>query len=200
MNGPIVLAMQELIPCVVIAAAIIIPMLWAIAMFNSLVRAKQHVKESWAQIDVELKRRYDLIPNLVETVKGYAKHEKETLELAIQARNQARDHPHAGPTDQAQDENKMARAVGRLIALAEDYPDLKADRHFLELQHELANTEDRIQRVRRFYNGNVRDLNTKVQTVPTNLFASVFGFTQADYFEIDPAIRKAIKVDLDQAD
>lgn len=200
MKGLIVLAMLEAVPCVIIAAFVIVPMFWAFAMYNSLVRAKQHVIESWAQIDVELKRRYDLVPNLVAAVKGYAKHEQETLDMAIRARNYARDGAHAGPIDQAQDENKMAQAVGRLIALAEDYPDLKADRHFLKLQHELANTEDRIQRVRRFYNGNVRDLNTKVQAFPTNFFAGAFGFSQADYFEIAPAIRRVAQVDLDKTD
>ena len=166
-------------------------------MYNGLVRAKQHVKESWAQIDTELRRRYDLIPNLVETVKGYAKHEQETLNLAIKCRNQA--HANTGsPENQARDENEMVRAVGRLLAIAETYPDLKADRHYLELQHELANTEDRIQRVRRFYNGNVREMNTKVQVFPTNLFASLFGFKLAEYFEIDPAIRQPVDVKLDQ--
>lgn len=193
---PLVLALQEVIPCVFIVAVVVVPLLWVLAMYNSLVRANQHVKESWSQIDVELKRRYDLVPNLVETVKGYAKHEKETLELAINARNHARD-TQQGPVDQAHDENTMARAVSQLLAIAEDYPDLKADRHFLELQNELANTEDRIQRVRRFYNGNVRDLNTKVQVFPTNLFAGMFGFTQAEYFEIEPMMRKPVDVTID---
>ncbi|MFN3168419.1 MAG: LemA family protein [Phycisphaeraceae bacterium] len=185
-----------LLPCVCVLAALLVPALWALAMYNSLVRARQHVREAWAQIDVELKRRHDLIPNLVETVKGYAKHEQETLELALAARNAAAEE-HAGPAAQARDENQMARAVGRLLAVAEAYPDLKADRHFLELQHELSNTEDRIQRVRRFYNGNVRDLNTKVQVFPTSLFAGLFGFRQAEYFEIDPAMRRPVRVDLE---
>lgn len=197
MSTGTLLGFTEAIPCIVIAAAVIVPLLWALAMYNSLVLARQHVKESWAQIDVELKRRYDLIPNLVSTVKGYAKHEQQTLEMAIEARNHARDDDHAGPADQAEDENKMAKAVGRLIALAEDYPDLKADKHFLELQHELSNTEDRIQRVRRFYNGNVRDLNTKVQVFPTNIFAGMFGFTVAEYFEIEPMIRQPVEVRMD---
>ena len=197
MSTSTLLALSEAIPCVMIAAVVIVPLLWALAMYNSLVRARQHVKESWAQIDVELKRRYDPIPNLVSTVKGYAKHEQQTLEMAIEARNHARDDHHAGPADQAEDENKMAKAVGRLMALAEDYPDLKADKHFLELQHELSNTEDRIQRVRRFYNGNVRDLNTKVQVFPTNVFAGMFGFTVAEYFEIEPMIRQPVEVRMD---
>lgn len=194
---PMMLAFQEALPCVFIAAVVLVPLLWTLAMYNSLVRANQHVKEAWAQIDVELKRRYDLVPNLVQTVKGYAKHEQETLELAIKARNQARDDVHDGPVEQARDENTISRTVGRLLAIAEDYPDLKADKHFLELQHELANTEDRIQRVRRFYNGNVRDLNTKVQVFPTNLFAGMFGFTQAEYFEIEPMMRQSVDVQID---
>ncbi len=192
------LAMAELLPCVCVLALLVVPLLWAVAMYNSLVRARQHVHEAWSQIDVELKRRYDLIPNLVETVKGYAKHERETLELALRARNQAFANGDGSPNDQARDENKMIQALGRLLAIAEAYPDLKADRHFLELQHELANTENRIQRARRFYNGNVRDLNTKVQVFPTNIFAGMFGFTQAEYFEIDEAVRRPIDVGLDQ--
>ena len=189
------LALVELMPCVCVLAVVVVPLLWAIAMYNSLVRARQHVREAWSQIDVELKRRYGLIPNLVETVKGYAKHERETLELALQARNQAFANRDGSPNDQARDENEMILALGRLLAIAEAYPDLKADRHFLELQRELANTENRIQRVRRFYNGNVRDLNTKVQVVPTNLFAGMFGFAQAEYFEIDEAVRRPVEVD-----
>ena len=185
-----------LLPCVCVIAVLVVPTVWAIAVYNSLVRARQHVREAWAQIDTELKRRYDLIPNLVETVKAYARHEQQTLELAIHARNTARDNTQGGPAAQARDENQMIRAVGRLLAVAEAYPDLKADRHFLELQHELSNTEDRIQRVRRFYNGNVRDLNTKVQAFPTSIFAGLFGFGQAEYFEIDQAVRQPVRVDL----
>lgn len=192
-NGPG--GIVALFPCLCVLAAAVIPLAWGIAMYNSLVRARQHVHEAWAQIDTELKRRYDLIPNLVQTVKGYAKHEKETLDLAIRARNAAA-RDHAGPAEHARDENQMVHAVGRLLAVAEAYPALKADRHFLELQHELANTEDRIQRVRRFYNGNVRDLNTKVQVFPTNIFAGLFGFTQAEYFEIDQAVRQPVRVGL----
>ena len=185
-----------LVPCLCLFVALLIPLAWVIAMYNSLVRARQHVREAWAQIDTELNRRYDLIPNLVETVKAYARHEQETLERAIAARNQAYANEQGSPADQARDENEMIRALGRLLAIAEAYPDLKADRHFLELQRELSNTEDRIQRVRRFYNGNVRDLNTKVQVFPTNLFATLFGFTQAEYFEIDQAVREPIQVKL----
>lgn len=198
MSGGAVLAIVELLPCVCFLAVVVVPLVWALAMYNSLVRASQHVKEAWAQIDTELRRRYDLIPNLVETVKGYAKHEQETLERMVLARNRAYANEQGSPADQARDENEMVGALGRLLAVAEAYPDLKADGNFLELQRELANTEDRIQRVRRFYNGNVRDLNTKVQVFPTNVLAGIFGFAQAEYFEVDPAVRQPIRVDLDR--
>ena len=132
-----------LLPCACVVVGLLIPLAWVIAMYNSLVRARQHVKEAWAQIDVELKRRYNLIPNLVETVKGYAEHEQATLELALKARNQACANEHDSPADQARDENEMVHALGRLLAVAEDYPDLKADRHFLVLYHDSANTENR---------------------------------------------------------
>lgn len=197
MDDAVVLASNGLVPMIMLAAVILIPLAWSIAMYNALVRARQHVREAWAQIDTELRRRYDLIPNLVETVKGYAKHEQQTLDLAIKARNQAHANSQDSPAGQARDENEMVHAVGRLLAIAEAYPDLKADRHFLDLQRELANTEDRIQRVRRFYNGNVRDLNTKVQVFPTNIFASLFGFSEAEYFEIDQAMRQPISVAVD---
>ena len=189
-------ALTAILPCVCILAVVLIPLLWVMAVYNSLVRARQHVKESWAQIDTELKRRYDLVPNLVETVKGYAKHEQETLELTMQARNKAHDNDHTSPESQARDENAMGKAVARLLAVAEAYPDLKADQHYLELQRELANTEDRIQRVRRFYNGNVRDLNTKVQVFPSNILAGMFNFKLAEYFEVDPIVREALKIDI----
>ena len=186
--------MIEQVSCVCMAAALVLPAVWLVVVYNSLVRARQHVAEAWAQIDTELRRRYDLIPNLVEVVKGYARHEKEVLTLAIEARHKAFANTEGSPADQAGDENGMARAVARLLAVAEAYPDLRADAHFLELQHELSSTEDRIQRVRRFYNGNVRDLNTKVQAFPTNLIAGVFGFRLAEYFEVEPAVREAPKV------
>lgn len=185
-----------ILPCTCFAIFLIIPIVWVIAVYNGLVRARTHVDESWAQIDTELRRRYDLIPNLVETVKAYAKHERETLEKTTAARNRAHDNPHSSPEDLAVDENAMVKAVTRLLAVAEAYPELKADQHFLELQRELANTEDRIQRVRRFYNGNVRDLNTKIQVFPSNLLAGMFGFKKAEYFEVEPVIRENVKANL----
>jgi len=163
-------------------------------LYNSLVKTRQMVRESWSGIDTELKRRYDLVPNLTETVKAYAAHEKEVLEHVTSAR--ARAAASSGdPGSQARDENDLVQGLQRLLAVAEAYPDLKASRHFLELQSELSNTEDRIQAARRFFNANVRDLNTKVEAFPTNLVASVFGFEKESFFEVQEAVvRKVVDV------
>lgn len=164
---------------------------WVIATYNSLVRLKNFCRESWSGIDTELKRRYDLIPNLVETVKGYAKHERETLERVVEARTRALAST-GSPGAQARDENALVGTLRQLFALVESYPDLKANRHFLELQRELANTEDRIQAARRFYNANVRDLNTRIEVVPSNVIAGMFGFAREEYFEVeDSGVRAA---------
>jgi LemA protein len=145
--------------------------------------------ESWSGIDTELKRRYDLIPNLVETVKGYAKHEQETLKLVTDARSKAVES-NGSPGSQAKDENVLVGAMRQLFAVIENYPNLKANEHFLKLQGELANTEDRIQASRRFYNANVRDLNIRIEVFPSNLIAGMAGFKQEEYFEIqDTGIR-----------
>lgn len=179
---------------VIIVVIVGIPALWVIGTYNGLVRLRQHVRESWSGIDTELKRRYDLIPNLVETVKGYAAHEQTVLERVIAARNQAAAST-GSPSNQARDENQFVGALRQLFAVAEDYPDLKASRNFLHLQEELVNTEDRIQAARRFYNANVRDLNTRVRTVPSNIIANMFNFAEAEFFEIeDAAVRAAPKV------
>lgn len=179
-----------LIVVAIVGFAAILVLGWVAGMYNGLVRAKNSVNESWADIDTELKRRYDLIPNLVETVKGYAKHESETLEKVVQARNAAASN-HGSPTSQAQDENALSGSLRQLFALSEAYPDLKANQNFLDLQQELANTEDRLQRSRRFYNGNVRDLNNRLGVFPSNLVAQMFAFQSAEYFEIeDPAMRQ----------
>ncbi len=179
-----------------IAAAALLPLVWSIATYNALVRTRNHCRESWADIDTELRRRYDLIPNLVETVKGYAAHERATLEAVTQARAAAM-ADHTGPADQARDENTLIGALNRVFAVVENYPDLKASRHFLELQEELANTEDRIQRARRFYNANVRDMNNKVETFPSNLVAGMFNFKREEFFEIqNAAVRHAPQVSL----
>lgn len=164
-------------------------LLWAVLLYNGLVRLRNHVRESWSDIDTELKRRYDLIPNLVETVKGYAAHEKEVLERVAKARAAAVAST-GSPESQAHDENVLVGALRQLFAVAEAYPQLKASGNFLKLQEELTRTEDRIQRARRFYNGNVRDLNIRVETFPSSIIAGMFGFTRAEFFEIDTAIER----------
>lgn len=159
-----------------------------IAMYNGLVRLKNRVDEAWSDIDVQLKRRYDLIPNLVETVKGYAAHERETLEKVVQARNAAMQAQSGGDAKkQAEAENALSATLKSIFALSESYPDLKANQNFLELQRELTDTEDKIQAARRFYNGNVRDFNTKLQVFPTNVIAGTLGFKAREFFEIGEA-------------
>lgn len=180
MNGPDGGAGVVLI---VLAAIVLLLIVWFVATFNRLVRLRQHIRESWAGIDVELKRRYDLIPNLVETVKGYAAHERETLERVVALRNRAQANNGAADA-QAADESELMREVGRLFVLAEGYPHLKADRHFLELQKELSNTEDRIAATRRFYNGNVREMNQLIEMFPSSIIASMFSFQHASFFEL----------------
>jgi len=181
---------SSLVVLAIVAFAAILILGWVAGLYNGLVRAKNACDESWADIDTELRRRYDLIPNLVETVKGYATHERETLERVVQARNTAAAN-HGSPASQAQDENVLNRGVRKLFALAEAYPDLKANQHFLQLQQELANTEDRLQRSRRFYNANVRDLNNRLEVFPSILVAQMFAFRAAEYFETDdPAVRE----------
>lgn len=155
---------------------------WVIAMYNGLIAMRNRVEEAWSDIDVQLKRRYDLIPNLVSTVKGYASHEKETLQNVTEARSQAMQAE--SPHDKAQAENFLSDTLKSLFAVSEAYPDLKANENFLELQRELTDTENKIQASRRFYNGNVRDYNTKIETVPTNIVANTFNFEQREFFEL----------------
>jgi LemA protein len=152
-------------------------------IYNGLVRLRNMCEQAWSDIDVQLKRRYDLIPNLVETVKGYASHEKETFEKVVQARNQAMQA--TSPADKAQAENILQSTLKSLFALAEAYPDLKANQNFIQLQTELANIEEQIQLARRYYNAVVRDLNTKIQSVPSNFVASMFNFQKREYFELE---------------
>jgi LemA protein len=173
-------------PGFVVLGIIVVILLWIAAMYNRLVRLRQHCREAWSTIDTELKRRYDLIPNLVETVKGYAAHERETLEAVIDARSRALAST-GSPQSQATDENALISTLRRLLVVVEQYPGLKASRHFLHLQEELANTEDRIQAARRFYNGNVRDLNTRIEVFPSNIIAGAFGFEPEEFFEIEGA-------------
>jgi LemA protein len=168
-----------------------------VALYNGLIRLRNVVQESWRQIDVELNRRHDLIPNLVETVKGYASHERGTLEAVTNARAAAA-APGSSPAQQAQQENVLTQALGRLFAVAEAYPDLKANQNFLDLQRQLAETEDRIAASRRYYNANVRSLNTKVETVPSYILAGMFHIERAEYFEAeDPQVRAAPSVSFD---
>ncbi len=183
-------------PILIIGGVILLLFLfWVAMMYNALVRLRNMCKESWSDIDTELKRRYNLIPNLVETVKGYAAHEKDVLQRVVEARNSALANEGA-PESQALDENALISTLRRLFVLVENYPDLKANHNFLHLQKELANTEDRIQRARRFYNGNVRDLNNRIEVFPSNIIASMFDFQKQDYFEIDDAaVREAPSVE-----
>ena len=169
---------------------------YAIYAYNGLVKARQMVREAWSGIDVQLKRRADLIPNLVETVKGYASHEKDTFTEVIEMRNRAQAVPSGDVAGRAQAEGMLGMALGKLFALAEDYPDLKANENFGELQASLEELETEIQMSRRYYNGAVRDLNVRVESFPSNLVANTFKFQQADYFEIEDAADRATpKVD-----
>jgi len=167
--------------------------LWVVAVFNGLVRTRNRVKESWSDIDVQLKRRYDLIPNLVETVKGYAAHEQGTLDKVIQARAKAMSASGAAAKGAA--ENELSGALKSLFALAEAYPQLRAVEAFTQLQGELTDTENKIQAARRFYNSNVMVMNTKVQTFPANVIARTFGFKEVEFFELtDAAAKEPVKV------
>jgi LemA protein len=183
---------------IVLAVLVLVAVALAVS-YNRFVSQRNLVAESWRQIDVELHRRHDLIPNLVETVKGYASHESGVFEAVTQARAAAAS-PGSTPAAQAQQEGALGQALGRLFAVAEAYPDLKASTNFLELQRQLTETEDRIAAGRRFYNANVRALNTRVESFPSNIVASTFNFKQAEYFEVeDVAIRSAPTVDFGQS-
>lgn len=179
MNGLMIL----LILVGLLVALAVIAGLGLVLIYNVLVRKRIRCDEAWGQIDVQLKRRYDLIPNLVQTVKGYAKHESETLERVVQARQQAID---AGSVaEQSQAENMLTGALRQLFALQESYPDLKANQNFLQLQEELTSTENRIAFARQHYNSSVAEYNTARQTFPSNMVAGMFGFTERDYFELE---------------
>lgn len=167
--------------------------LWLIGVYNGLIKLKNRVDEAWSDIDVQLKRRYDLIPNLVNTVKGYAAHEKELFEKVTQARTAAMGAQT--PADKEQAENMLSGTLKSLFAVAENYPDLKANQNFLELQRELTDTEDKIQASRRFYNGNVRDFNTKIQIFPNNLIAGMLNFAKREFFEAEEGEKEPVKVE-----
>jgi len=184
---------------VVIVVLLVAVVGWAVVTYNGLIRLRNLVQEAWRQIDVELTRRHDLIANLVETVKGYAAHERGTLEDVVKARSAAM-APGQSPVQQAESENVLSQALGRLLAIVEAYPDLKANQNFLSLQNELTSTEDRIASARRYYNATVRDLNTKVETVPSNVVAGLFHIERAEYFEAVGEQREAPRVDFGQRD
>ncbi len=175
-----------LIPMLIIAGVVF---LWGVVAYNGLVTFKNRADEAWSDIDVQLKRRYDLIPNLVNTVKGYATHESGVLERVTAARTAAMDAGTAGTKAEA--ENMLSSTLKSLFAVSENYPDLKANTNFLELQKELSDTENKIQSSRRFYNANVRDLNTKIETFPTNLVANAFNFGKREFFELEEEAAKA---------
>ncbi len=169
---------------------------YAVSVYNGFITLKNRVNEAWSDIEVQMKRRYDLIPNLVETVKGYAQHEAGTLEKVIQARNMAMS-VHENMKEVSESENMLSGALKSIFALSENYPDLKANANFMELQRELRDTEDKLQSARRFYNGNVLAYNTKVELFPSNIVASMFNFDKREFFELaedEQAAREAVKV------
>jgi len=180
---------------IVAGALVVIVLLWLMGAYNGLVRLRNQVKNAWAQIDVQLKRRWDLIPNLLETVKGYAAHEKETLQNVTEARNIAQGAAGKGVAAQAEAESGLVAALSRLMVVVEAYPDLKANQNFLALQEELTSTENKIGFSRQFYNDVVMRFNTRTEVFPTNVVAGMFNFKQAELFELkDEAAREAPKV------
>lgn len=168
----------------IILAVLVIVALYAVMVYNGLVKSRQMTEEAWSGIDVQLKRRADLIPNLIETVKGYAAHEKSTFEEVVELRNRAQAVPAGDVAGRAVAEGLLGQALGRIVALAEAYPELKANENFMELHRSLDTIEGEIQMSRRYYNGAARDLNVKVDSFPSNLVAGQFGFSKAGYFEI----------------
>ncbi|HWU19293.1 MAG TPA: LemA family protein [Devosia sp.] len=176
----------------IILAVIVVAAVYAVTIYNGLVKNRQMVEEGWSGIDVQLKRRTDLIPNLMETVKGYMGHERETLEAVTNARAAATSAASGSPEERARAESQLSSALGRLIATAEAYPDLKANTTFLEFQTALQGVEDEIQMARRYYNGAVRNLNVMVESVPSNFIAGPFGFKKAEYFELENEADRAV--------
>lgn len=176
----------------IVLIVVVAILLWIVGVFNRLVSLKNRAKEAWSDIDVQLKRRYDLIPNLVETVKGYATHERELFEKVTQARATAINA--TGIKNKGDAENALSGTLKSLFAVAENYPDLKASANFLELQRELTDTEDKIQAARRFYNGNVRDLNTVLESFPSNIIGKAFNFLQMEFFQTEEESKNPVKV------
>lgn len=179
---------------ILLGVLLLLPLIWLVVQYNSLVGLRNYIAESWSNVDTELKRRYDLIPNLVSTVKGYATHEREVLERVVELRNRCAAN-HGPVADQAKDEGQLVDALKQMFVLVEGYPQLKADQHFLKLQSELTNTENRIQAARRFYNGNVRDYRNKCESFPSNLVASLFGFQTQEFFSVPPSVAQVPNVD-----
>ena len=179
----------------VVVALVLVPIVFVFAQYNGLVGLRNHIENAWSNIDTELKRRHELIPNLVATVKGYAKHEQEVLQQVTELRNQCASL-HGDSSSQGRAESKLVGALQRMMIVVESYPQLKADQNYLELQRELVNTEDRIQAARRFYNGNVRDYKTKCEVFPSNLVAAVFGFKPHEYFNVEPSVREVSSVSI----
>ena len=180
---------------IVLIVVVVLPFLWVIVQYNSLVSLRNYISESWSNVDTELKRRYDLIPNLVATVKGYAAHEREVLERVTQLRQRCVAN-NGTPPEQAKDETQLVDALKQLLVVVENYPQLKADQHFLKLQQELISTEDRIQAARRFYNGNIRDFRNKCESFPSNLVAQTFGFQPQEFFSVPPSVKEVPDVEL----
>jgi len=173
---------------IILLAVILLLATYMVVQYNWLVSLRNHIRESWSDVETELKRRYDLILNLVATVKGYATHEREILERVVELRNRCAANS-GSPTEQAKDENQLVGALKQMLVVVENYPQLKADQHFLELQKELINTENRIQAARRFYNGNVRDYRNKCEMFPSSLVAQGFRFQPADFFSVPPSVQ-----------
>jgi len=183
-----------MVALVILLVVVLLPFLWVIVQYNALVSLRNYISESWSNVDTELKRRYDLIPNLVATVKGYAAHEREVLERVTQLRERCAAN-NGTPSEQASDETQLVDALKQLFVVVENYPELKADQHFLKLQQELITTENRIQAARRFYNGNVRDFRNKCETFPSNLVAQTFGFQPQDFFSVPPSFKEVPDVE-----
>lgn len=182
-----------MVALIIIAVIVFLLVIYVIGTYNSLVGLRNKVNDQWSQIDVELKRRFDLIPNLVNTVKGYTKHESETLENVIKARNT---YLTAGNREQAMEaDGELTNAISKLFALSENYPDLKANENFVDLQSQLKDTEDKISYARKFYNDNALQLNNKIDMFPSNLIANLFKFTKVDFFKAAEAERENVKVE-----
>jgi LemA protein len=177
---------------IALVVVVVLLAIWAISVYNGLIKARNQVKEAWSDIDVQLKRRYDLIPNLINTVKGYAAHESQVFEKVTEARTAAMTAQASGnPAEVAKAENALSGTLKSLFAVSESYPELKANQNFLQMQRDLTDTEDKIQASRRFYNGNVRDFNTSLQVFPRNIVASMFGFKEQAFFELGSEAERA---------